>query len=149
MEDYYQKFSRQFFKDLEGGMEGLTEEQRAKLFRPCAISCVKNYVLAELQRQYHECNDDLDQQYTKYNRSEFFFADIIEKGHVYEIGYPKCTCPMVAMGFAESAIHCECSLQSIKYVYEQLIPDKKVKIEAIKTILSGGDECRFRITIVD
>lgn len=42
---------------------------------------------------------------------------------------------------------CECSRQSIQYVYENLIPDKKVKVETLETAISGGRKCRFRVTV--
>lgn len=42
---------------------------------------------------------------------------------------------------------CECSRQSILYVYENLIPDKKVMIETVETALTGGSKCRFKVTI--
>jgi len=117
------------------------------LYRPCAVGCVQNYVLKEQQRQFAECGGDLDLQYEKYGRSEFFFADIIERGRVYEIGYPRCLCPVVDAGLASATVHCECSRQSILYVLNTLLPEKKIQVEQMRTVLSGAQECRFRVTV--
>lgn len=140
-------FNQSFIKTLESSIEKLPKNVRGELFRPCAVGCVKNYVLAEQQRQFNECGCDLDRQYEKYGRSDFFFADIIESGHVYEIGYPRCLCPMVDAGYADSPIHCECSLESIRYALETLMPYKEIHVECLHTVLSGARECRFRVTV--
>ena len=140
-------FNQAFFQTLESGMEKLPQSVRETLYRPCAINCVKNYVLKEQQRQFEECNGNLDLQYEKYGKSEYFFADIIESGHVYEIGYPRCLCPMVESGLATSPVHCECSRQSILYVLHTLMPDKEIHVETMHTVLTGSDECRFRVVV--
>ena len=80
-------------------------------------------------------------------RSEYFFADVIEPGRVYEIGYPRCLCPQVEAGFVEAPTHCECSRQSILCVYRELIPGKSVRVETLRTVLAGDSECRFRVTV--
>ncbi len=142
-----EKFNQEFYKTLEQGIAALPQEMRQELYRPCAEMCAGGFVLGEQQRQFEECGGDLDAQYTKYGRSEYFFADIIESGHVYEIGYPRCLCPMAAAGFASSAAHCECSRQSIIYVLKTLLPYRSIRVETIHTVLSGADECRFRVTV--
>ncbi len=141
------KIIQMFYQTIEDGINNLPREQQSVLYRPCAIGCANAFVLKEQQRQFRECNNDLDFQYTKYGRSDFFFADIIEKGHIYEIGYPRCFCPMVLSGFAKKNVHCECSRQSILYVLHELLPEKKIQVEPIRTILSGGNECRFKVTV--
>lgn len=136
-----------FYQTIENGINDLPQKEQSNLYKPCAIGCASAFVLKEQQRQFHECNDDLDLQYTKYGRSDFFFADIIEKGHIYEIGYPKCVCPMVLSGFSKNAVHCECSRQSILFILHELLPDKQFEVETIHTVLCGGKECRFRVTM--
>lgn len=147
MADENELFNQSFYKTLESGIEKLPPKVCEELFRPCAESCVKNYVLGIQQQQFNECGGDLDLQYERYGRSEFFFADIIERGHIYEMGYPRCLCPMVQSGYASSPVHCECSRQSILYVLKTLLPDKKISVEKVHTVLSGAGECRFRATV--
>ncbi|MCK9159024.1 MAG: hypothetical protein M0P00_00825 [Bacteroidaceae bacterium] len=139
--------TKEFYQLLEKGIANLSMEERGKLYRPCAISCVRKYVLKEMQRQFDECGGNLDQQYTKYGRSEYFFADIIESGHVYEIGYPRCFCPMVEQGLVKSAVHCECSRQSILFVLQTLMPEKDILVTKRHTVLENAKECRFRVVI--
>lgn len=89
----------------------------------------------------------MDLQYEKYGDMDDFFAKVIQKGHVYDIGFKKCTCHLVDSGFVHSPVHCECSRQSILYVLQELMPDKRIQAKVIETILSGADKCRFRVTI--
>ncbi len=147
MENEANGFSKAFFTTLENGITKLPQHAREELYRPCAIECVRNYVLEIQKKQFMECGGDLDRQYEKYGRSEFFFADIIERGHVYEVGYPRCLCPVVEAGYASNPVHCECSKQSILYVLQTLLPDKQIRVEPIHTVLSGASECRFRVTV--
>lgn len=116
-------------------------------YRTEAVQCVKNYVLPEMKRQFEECGRSLDEQYKKYGDTEYFFAKIIQPGHVYEIGYPRCVCRKAQEEKAADANFCECSRRSILYVYEQLIPDRRVTVEILETALRGGDKCRFRVTV--
>ena len=147
MENDNQQQVKSFYRILEEGIAKLPADVRGALYRPCAVDCVKDVVLTELRRQFEECGCDLDRQYTKYGRSEYFFADVIEPGRVYEIGYPRCLCPQVEAGFVEAPTHCECSRQSILCVYRELIPDKSVRVETLRTVLAGDSECRFRVTV--
>ena len=146
-EDYNLQQAQAFYRILEETIGKLPADVREKLYRPSAVNCVKDVVLTELRRQFEECGCDLDRQYAKYNRSEYFFADIVEPGRVYEIGYPRCLCPQVEAGFVNAPTHCECSRQSILYVYGELIPDKTVRVETLRTVLAGDAECRFRVTV--
>ena len=84
MENDNQQRVKSFYRILEEGVAKLPADVRGALYRPCAVDCVKDDVLRELRRQFEECGRDLDRQYTKYGRSEYFFADIIEPGRVYE-----------------------------------------------------------------
>lgn len=102
MENDNQQRVKSFYRILEEGVAKLPADVRGALYRPCAVDCVKDDVLRELRRQFEECGRDLDRQYTKYGRSEYFFADIIEPGRVYEVGYPRCLCPQVDAGFVDS-----------------------------------------------
>ena len=149
MDNENELFNKEFYQALEKSIAMLPQPVREELYRPCAEGCVKRYVLSEQQRQFDECGKDLDAQYEKYGRSPYFFADIIEKGHVYEIGYPteQCVCPMVASGMAASAVHCECSRQSMLCVLKTLLPDKKITVEMLHSVLTGGKECRFRAIV--
>lgn len=147
MENDNQQRVKSFYRILEKGIAKLPADVRGALYRPGAVDCVKDDVLRELRRQFEECGRDLDRQYTKYGRSEYFFANIIEPGRVYEVGYPRCLCPQVDAGFVDSAAHCECSRQSILYVMEELLPGRDIRVEELETVLSGGGKCRFRIIV--
>lgn len=147
MNEYQLEHTQAFCRAMEEALGNLPAEVRGALYRPAAIRCVKGAVLQELRRQFEECGCDLDRQYTRYGRSEYFRADIIEPGRVYEVGYPRCLCPAVEAGFAGAPTHCECSRQSILYVLGELLPGKEIRVETVETVLSGGERCRFRVTV--
>lgn len=138
---------RTFYRMLEKMIGKLPAEERAALYRPCAEACVRDGVLAEMRRQFEECRCDLDRQYAKYGRTPFFFADVIEPGRVYEIGYPHCLCPQVEAGFVLAPTHCECSRQSILFVLQELLPGRIIEVDVLETVLAGGSRCRFRVTV--
>lgn len=112
-----------------------------------AINCVKNTVLPVQIRQFQECGGSLDEQYKKYGNTDALIAKIIEPGHIYEIGYPKCVCQEVLSGKTTDVSHCECSKQSILYILGELMPDKNIEVEIIETVLGGAESCRFKVTV--
>nr|DAF45586.1 MAG TPA: hypothetical protein [Siphoviridae sp. ctBLh2] len=136
-----------FYRTLEEAIGRLPAEVRASLYRPCAAECVRGDVLQEMRRQFEECGCDLDRQYARYGRTPYFFADVIEPGRVYEIGYPRCLCPQVAAGFTDAPTHCECSRESILFVLQDLLPGRDIRVECLGTVLSGCPECRFRVEV--
>lgn len=135
------------FQKIEEGIAQLPTVQQSLVFRDCAVACVKDMALKELRRQFDECGQSLDAQYTKYGSSPYFFAEIKEPGHIYELGYPRCFCPLVNQGFAKDAVHCECSRQSILYVLNDLLPNKTIHVDMLHTVLTGASHCRFRVTV--
>lgn len=149
MDNENEIFDKAFYQTLEQSIGKLPQAMRAELYRPCAEGCVKRYVLEEQQRQFEECGGSLDSQYEKYGRTPYFFADIIQKGRLYEIGYPtaECLCPMVKSGMAATPVHCECSRQSMLCVLKTLLPEKDIEVNIIRTVLEGANECRFKVVV--
>lgn len=139
--------SKEYFNIMEKGIEKIPLEYREKIYRPCAINCVSGGVFEDNKKQFEECNKDIDLMWEKYPETEYYFRKIIEKGHIYEMGYPRCLCSFVGEGICNNPCHCECSRQSIIYILTKLMPDKKITVETIETVLGGAKQCRFRITI--
>ena len=74
-------------------------------YREKAVQCVKDTVLPLQRKMFQECGCDLDAQYQKYGTSDGFFANIIQPGRIYEMGYPKCVCPEVRVLPAEHRLY--------------------------------------------
>ena len=116
-------------------------------YREKAVRCVRETVLPIQRAQFQACGCDLDAQYRKYGNTEGFFAKILQPGRRYEVGYPKCVCPEVLEGTAADTSHCECSRQSVLYILEQLLPEKRITVETVETVLNGRASCRFLVTV--
>ena len=136
--------NKDYSKILEESIAQLSQEDREKLYYPCAVACVQGGVL-EMQRQIFEANDyDMDRIYSDMN-TEYTYGRIVESGKVYDMGYPRCLCPMVEEGRCSAPTHCECSRQSIYYVLHEMLPGRKIRVETMETVLKGDEKCRFRI----
>lgn len=116
-------------------------------YRTKAINCVKDTALPVQMQLFQDCNNDMDGYCVKYGETEFFFSKVIEKNHIYEMGYPRCVCPEALSSAEKEASFCECSRQSMIYVLENMLPDKQIEVAIIETVLSGATKCRFRVTI--
>lgn len=88
MDNYNLQQAQAFYRILEEAIGKLPADVRAKLYRPCAVNCVKDVVLAELRRQFEECGCDLDKQYAKYNRSEYFLPTSSSRDGFMRSGIP-------------------------------------------------------------
>ena len=115
--------------------------------REKAVRCVRETVLPVQRAQFEACGRSLDAQYQKYGDTEVFFARVLQPGHRYEVGYPQCVCPEVREGAVTDAAHCECSRQSVLYILEQLLPEKRITVQTVETVLGGGSRCRFAVTV--
>lgn len=115
-------------------------------YRSKAIRCLKDGVLPELMRRFRECGSDMDAYCQKYGETEFSFARVIERGHIYEMGYPRCLCPEAPVG-KQDVSFCECSRQGTIYVLQNMMPGKHFEVELVETVLGGGGKCRFRVTM--
>jgi hypothetical protein len=139
--------ARNYFNDLEKQIGLLPKEQQEFLFKRCAARCATKYVLPSLKGRKERYKSNLDLFFSEQENSEYAFQRVIEKGHVYEMGYPRCLCFMHDWGFAQSKTHCECSRQSILFVLQELFPDKDFSVETIDTVLGGADKCTFRVMV--
>ena len=111
-----------------------------------AVACVKDNVLPAQIKLYQSCDGNLDRVYGEAMNGNGYFGKVIESGHVYELGYEKCTCPKVLSGKVTDPEQCECSRQSILYILVCLEPDSKFEVDVLETVLRGAEQCRFRIT---
>ena len=101
-------------------------------YRTKAINCVKDTVLPVIMQWFRESDCDLDIYCQKYGETEFSYAKVI--------------CPEALAGGKEASF-CECSRQSMIYVLENMMPEKHIEVEIIETVLSGGEKCRFRVSV--
>lgn len=115
-------------------------------YKTKAINCVKHTALPVQMQLFKECNYDLDTYCLNCGETDFFFAKIVERGHIYEMGYPRCLCPEALAG-GKTASFCECSRQGVLYVLENMMPNKKIQVEIIETALNGAEKCRFKVII--
>jgi hypothetical protein len=111
-----------------------------------AVACVKDLVLPAQMELYRSCDGDLDRVYGEAMNGNGYFGSVIEPGHVYELGYETCTCPLALSGKVSDPELCECSRQSILYILGQLEPTATFEVELAETVLRGAERCRFRIT---
>lgn len=110
-----------------------------------AVACVKDKVLPAQKEMYERAGKDLDVVYGSLIDNDMYFGSVIEPKHVYELGYHRCTCPIVLDGTCTSPEHCECTRQSILFVLNELEPGRNFQVEILSTILRGGSICRFKI----
>ncbi len=111
-----------------------------------AVTCVKDTVLPAQIKLYKSCGGDFDKIYGEAMNGNGYFGKVIEAGHIYELGYEKCTCPKVQSGQVTDPEQCNCSRQSILYILGCLEPNSKFEVEILETILRGAEHCRFQIT---
>lgn len=100
-----------------------------------AVSCVEDYVLPMQRQIYEKCGGCFDRIYAEAMNTDLYTGKVIEPGHVYELGYRKCTCPKVQSGAIKEPEHCECTRQSILYILDRLEPASVFEVEILETVL--------------
>lgn len=109
----------------------------------CAIACVGGDTLNQYLRQFRECGGDMDALFTRDTGDDDFYRIVIEKGRVYETGYPRCIC-----WDNSHKGGCECSRQALIYLYSQMLHDMEFTVETLQTIRGGAESCKFWIILV-
>lgn len=110
--------------------------------KQCAIDCVGGDTLKQYQKQFDQCNKNFDMLFSIDTEDDDFYRKVIELGHIYETGYPKCICWK-----QESDGRCECSRQALLFLYSQLLPNRNISVETVQTVRSGANDCVFRIIV--
>ena len=54
-------------------------------YKTKAVNCLKNTALPVLLQRFRECGSDLDAYCAQYGETEFFFARVVQRGHVYDM----------------------------------------------------------------
>ena len=139
------KFFNKWFKGLNDGLEKMDTEECSRLFSKCAQQCACDALKYFYRDLFSECNGNLDKFFLQVNEQKELAGKVIEPGKVYELIFTKCGCPLYTEAEIKSSKLCECSRQSMIYVFQTLVPDRKFKIESIETILSGKSRCCYRI----
>jgi len=133
---------------LQGFEEGLNEldaKSRRSLLRHCARQCADTGVLQSYLRLYRAVDGDRDTFYSRLSELGNVRGEVIVPYREYRICFPECACDLHTAGGVNTSCLCECSRQSILYVAENVWKGCGPQVEQEGTILSGDDECRFRI----
>ena len=138
-------FFDQWFKGFEKGLDEIDPESRNCLLRHCARSCADTGVLQSYLELYQTVNGERDAFYSRLSEIGHVRGEVVVPNKEYFICFPECACDIHTAFGVNSASLCECSRQSILYVGKCVWHDSAIRVEQVKTILSGDDECRFRI----
>lgn len=141
--DRHLKFLHDWLKNLMENMgEQMDETKKIKLLEACGRDCAGAHARQEAQK--HVGNLDAWLGTLKKWVGE---ANVKREGNQIQVVYSKCFCPLVqdSAPFANGA-YCNCSRGWLLEIFETVI-QKPVQVEKEETILGGGKECRFKISI--
>ena len=142
-------FFKYWFRGLENGLLKLDQEARQRIFaecgKACSDSCTREIYqkLWELTGNFHDFFVRLDED------NEEIFVKEIEENRSYEISYRKCLCDLYVQGYLSTGHLCECSRQSLIYNLSTIANEHVIDVERKESILNGGKECKFVISIFD
>jgi predicted hydrocarbon binding protein len=137
------KHTEKWIKNLIASLDKLVDEETRKLiFERCGRECIGKRNVTKARKVFlkSENIEDFLYKYSKVNEHLHH-----EDDGVYLV-YPKCYCPVVKNipPGQLSATYCECSKGWAKELFEGAT-GRQVEVVREKTILSGDEECRFKI----
>lgn len=136
-----------WFEGFEKAISKIDQPQRESLFSECGKNCADRWVLNLYKDLFSKVNGDMDLFFEAINGAEGVKGEVVEPGKKYHLSFQKCFCGMHNEGYINSPHLCECSRQSIIYVFQSITPEKNVDVQICSTILRGGEECKFSITM--
>ena len=141
-------FLTEWFHGLDEGINSLDEATKEKVFSSCGRKCVDTGIINLYVDLFNNAGRDLDIFFKRLNDLECVGGDVISTGRTYEISFHRCLCDLHTQGYMNSDCICECSRQSIIYVMKTIKPELEFRVDKVSTILSGDEECRFRISVL-
>jgi len=138
-----------WFEGFENAIARMEQHERESLFYECGKNCADKWVLNLYKNLFNKVNGDLDLFFQEMNSSEDVKGEIVELGRKYYLFFKKCYCGLHNEGYVNSPFLCECSRQSIIYVFNSIMPNKKLDVKICSTVLRNGNECKFSITMFD
>jgi predicted ArsR family transcriptional regulator len=131
--------------NLIGGLEKTVDEDALKaVLEGCGRKCQSQSTIQKA-RTIYERTKDIDTFLTEFGATYKHLHR--EKDGTYLV-YPKCYCTRVnkiAQG-QMPAIYCNCSIGWAKALFEGAL-GRPVEVKLEKSIMSGNDECRFKIEL--
>lgn len=140
-----EKFFCQWLKGFEKGLDEMDPDSRSCLLKHCAKCCADTGVLQSYLKLYQAVDGDRNEFYTRLSETGNVRGEVIVPDKEYFICFPECACDLHTAGGMNTPNLCECSRQSIIYVGERVWNGSKLHVEQVETILSGDEECKFRI----
>jgi len=131
--------------DVVRGIEKNTDGPScARILESCGRQCAPAGLIAKAKEIY-QTSAGLPEFLARLG--EVFEALQIEDDAVYVV-YPRCYCDQI-QGAAPGEIpdaYCNCSVGWIREIFEQAL-GRPIHVERVRTVVSGGDECRFRVAL--
>jgi predicted ArsR family transcriptional regulator len=135
---------RRFAKLIEAMNSGMDQTQKEKMLeaigRACAVENKDRYLkfkndpegwLAKIEKEWAEK--------TEYDKEKNTIRIVGRKAE-------SCFCPFVDKTKTPKEF-CNCSVGNLKETYETIL-DKKVDVKIEESILYGGQQCRFLVTVI-
>ncbi|MDF1618708.1 hypothetical protein [Petrocella sp. FN5] len=141
------EYLAEWFQGFEKGINSLDQKAKESFFYSCGSNCVERGVKKVYEELYIDSGKKLDTFFLRLNEMKTVGGEIINPGKVYDITFCHCICELHRRGYIHSDCICECSRQSIIHVMKSLEPELQMQVDKISTVLGGGKECRFRISI--
>lgn len=123
----------------------LPQGERAGLLSYCGEQCAQTGILEEYRRLFLASGGDPDRFFSRLNEIRGVSGRVVTPGSVHEIAFDDCLCDLHTSGFTDSEVLCECSRGGIAYVMRTLMPERRITVTKLHTILGGFRECRFLI----
>lgn len=141
-------FIKEWFGWFEKGIEQFDQREKEKFFSVCGRRCADTGIVKLYKDFYDNSCSDLDMFFSKFTNMKYVGGKIISPGKIYEITFPDCYCDLYTKGYVRTDVICECSRQSILYMLKTVNPEFEYEVETVSTVISGDEECCFRVTVV-
>jgi len=123
--------------------EGLNEKEKREVLENTGRKCITTSMIKKAKKLFSE-SQNLEEFLKEYTKINSHFQEV--KGEYFMV-YPHCYCSFVNKhpNLSElSPTYCYCSVGWVKELFEKAT-DIEVKVDLLHSVVSGADECRFKI----
>lgn len=138
-------FFARWFEGFANGLDEMDAGSRNCLLKHCARQCAYTGVLESYLQLHRAVEGDRDEFYRSLSETGKVRGGVLVPDKEYYVCFPECACDLHTACGVSTPHLCECSRQSILYVAETVWAGCSIRVETEGTILSGAEECRFRV----
>lgn len=138
------EFLKIWFSGFDESLDALSEEEREKLFTPCAKACANSFPLGAFRRAMDKSDSLASFAGNVAEEMQGLTVEALSDGSLL-ISFKGCYCDLYTSVMVKNPKLCECSRMNFLYIMNEIFPENQPDVHLLETVIGGDDICSLRV----